>query len=230
MLIGVDEVGRGCLAGPVVACAFRFKFDPDKVKDLLKELEQRKGLKLTDSKLISAAKRQRWAEILPELGEFAIAESSVSEIDEVNILQASLLAMRRAVEKLMNSSGIGGKLESLETASPKKGDKDNADFLVLVDGNQKIPGLPVSVRQKTVVGGDSKIFEISAASILAKVYRDQLMSRISEEFPFFGWEKNKGYGSKDHLLAIQSHGVTSWHRKSFAGVKGIRAFGESKLP
>ncbi len=185
LLLGTDEVGRGCLAGPVVAAAV-----------VLPELESDSELagllaRLNDSKKLSPGTREELAEIIKEHCIYAIAEASVEEIETLNILQASFLAMKRAIEKL-----------SLPESS-----------LLLVDGNQKVRG--VELKQILVIGGDAISASIAAASVIAKVYRDKLMSKLASEFEHYKWDSNKGYGSKDHLEAIAEHGLSPWHRKKF---------------
>lgn len=180
-LIGVDEVGRGCLAGPVFAAAVIFR-----------EGEELKGL--TDSKLISEKRRNELAILIHGAHQVCIASASVEEIDQLNILNASLLAMRRAVEGLKVSVGH-----------------------VLVDGNKKIPGLVLP--QTTVVKGDLRVPVISAASIVAKVYRDQLMKDLSESYPGYGFEIHKGYSTAFHKKSIAENGPTQVHRRTFSGVK-----------
>ena len=185
-LIGTDEVGRGCLAGPVVAAAVN-------LEDLSAESQLAKALVgLDDSKKLSAVKREAISNSLKESCRFAIAEASVEEINAINILRASLLAMKRAISKL---------------------DCTKTGAVILVDGNQKIDF--VKQRQILVIGGDGISASIAAASVLAKVYRDNLMKNLHEEFPHYRWDSNKGYGSKDHRDAIQEHGLTAWHRKLF---------------
>lgn len=184
-LLGTDEVGRGCLAGPVVAVAVNL---PSISKsDDLHELLSR----LNDSKKLSAAAREELAEVLKKHCNYAVAEASVEEIDEINILQASFVAMNRAIDKLSVSNSS----------------------VVLVDGNQKVSRL--ELRQILVIGGDGISASIAAASIIAKVHRDKLMSELHNDFPHYNWFSNKGYGSKDHRDAIHQHGLTVWHRKSF---------------
>lgn len=179
-IAGVDEAGRGPLAGPVVAAAV-----------ILDPLHPITGLK--DSKQLTSAQRQRLhLEIKSHALCYQIAMASVEEIDEHNILQATLLAMKRAVEGL-----------------PFKPDE------VWVDGNQP-PKLSYPV--KTFVGGDALWDEISAASILAKVARDEIMVQYAERYPNYGFEKHKGYATKDHLSAIAQHGILDIHRRSFAPV------------
>ena len=179
---GVDEVGRGCLAGPVVAAAVILK----------------KGINLKilrDSKKISYKKREKIAEHIKQNSYFGIGVSSVEEIQDLNILQASLLSMKRAIDELK--------------IKPE---------LILVDGNFAPKGIK---NYKTIINGDEKIKEISAASIVAKVYRDRLMIRLSEKYSNYAWESNFGYGTKAHLDGLKKFGITSHHRKSFKPIHKI---------
>jgi ribonuclease HII len=177
---GVDEAGRGPLAGPVVAAAV-----------ILDELNPIHGL--NDSKKLSAKRREAlFDEIRARALCFAIAEASVQEIDEINILQATLLAMKRAVEALR--------------LPPK---------LVLVDGNR----LPIlSIRSEAIVQGDALVPAISAASILAKVHRDRLCEAMHQRYPVYGFDQHKGYGTAQHMAALQAHGPADCHRMTFAPV------------
>lgn len=177
---GVDEAGRGPLAGPVVAAAV-----------ILDELNPIHGL--NDSKKLSAKRREvLFDEIRARALCFAIAEASVQEIDEINILQATLLAMKRAVEALR--------------LPPK---------LVLVDGNR----LPIlSIRSEAIVQGDALVPAISAASILAKVHRDRLCEAMHQRYPVYGFDQHKGYGTAQHMAALQAHGPADCHRMTFAPV------------
>lgn len=181
-VIGVDEVGRGCLAGPVYAAAVIFK------SDALNE-------DVTDSKLISEERREELAELIFKEHHVGIGFASVEEIDELNILQASLLAMKRAVEALGVKGGH-----------------------VLIDGNMKIPNL-TGFEQTTIVKGDLRAPPISAASIVAKVTRDRIMKELSGKYPQYGFEAHKGYSTAVHMESIQTHGPCDLHRKSFSGVK-----------
>jgi ribonuclease HII len=177
---GVDEAGRGPLAGPVVAAAV-----------ILDELNPIHGL--NDSKKLTAKRREAlFDEIRARALCFAIAEASVQEIDEFNILQATLLAMRRAVEALR--------------LPPK---------LVLVDGN-RLPTL--SIRAEAIVQGDALVPAISAASILAKVHRDRLCEAMHQRYPVYGFDQHKGYGTAQHMAALQAHGPADCHRMTFAPV------------
>ena len=181
IIAGVDEAGRGPLAGPV--CAAAVVLDPE---------QPIAGL--ADSKKLSAKKREALEPVIKAKARaWAVAWGSVAEIDEINILQATLLAMRRAVE------GLGVKPD-----------------LVLVDGN-RAPHLNVPV--ETIVKGDAKVPAISAASILAKTARDRLMKEAAEKYPGYGFEVHAGYGTKRHLEAIAALGITPIHRRSFEPIK-----------
>jgi len=179
---GVDEVGRGCLAGPVVSAAVILKKGID-----LKLLK--------DSKKISFKKREEISEHIKKNSYYAIGIASVEEILNLNILQASLLSMSRAIEKLKIKPG-----------------------LTLIDGNFAPPGLK---NYKTIINGDEKIKVISAASIIAKVYRDRFMIKLSEKYSNYAWERNFGYGTKAHLEGLKNFGVTSHHRKGFKPIHKI---------
>jgi ribonuclease HII len=183
LMAGVDEVGRGPLAGPVVAAAV-----------ILHDRRTIRGL--NDSKLLQPEERERLdLEIRRRAICCSIAEASVEEIDRFNILRAALLAMRRAVEGLREQPSI-----------------------VLVDGNQR-PELGMPVR--TVVGGDAKVRAISAASIIAKVYRDRLLTALHDEHPQYGFHGHKGYSTPEHLAALREHGACKHHRRSFAPVREV---------
>lgn len=183
LLAGVDEAGRGPLAGPVVAAAV--------ILD-----DQQPIIGLADSKKLTARQRERlFDEIRAKALCCCIAEATVEEIDEINILQATMLAMRRAVEGLR-----------LKPA------------MVQVDGN-RVPLLKVPAQ--AIVKGDAKVQAISAASILAKVHRDRLCGQLHETYPQYGFDAHKGYPTADHVAAIKRHGVTPAHRRSFGPVKVV---------
>ena len=183
LMAGVDEAGRGPLAGPVVAAAV-----------ILDDLHPIAGL--NDSKKLTATRREKlFDEIRAKALCCSIAQASVQEIDELNILQATLLAMRRAVEGLR--------------LKPTK---------VLVDGNR----LPVlDVVAEAIVKGDALVPAISAASILAKVTRDRWCETLHQQFPHYGFNNHKGYGTAEHLLALREHGACPEHRRSFAPVRDV---------
>jgi ribonuclease HII len=181
LVAGVDEAGRGPLAGPVVAAAV-----------ILDELQPVRGL--ADSKALTAARRERlYHEICAKALCVCIAEASAEEIDRLNILQATLLAMQRAVQGLR--------------LAPKQ---------VLVDGN-RVPALNMPVQ--AIVRGDATVAAISAASILAKVHRDRLCLELHARFPDYGFDGHKGYPTPEHLAALQRHGPCAAHRRSFAPVR-----------
>ena len=179
---GVDEVGRGCLAGPVVSAAVILK----------------KGINMSllkDSKKISFKRREKIAEHIKCYSWHAIGIATVEEILNLNILQASLLSMKRAVNQLSVKPG-----------------------LTLIDGNFAPTGLR---NCRTIINGDERIKVISAASIIAKVYRDKFMIKLSKKFSNYAWERNFGYGTKAHLDGLKKFGVTSQHRKDFKPIHKI---------
>lgn len=186
---GVDEAGRGPLAGPVVAAAVI--------------LDPRQSIAgLADSKKLTARRREQlFDQIQDKALCCAIGQASVEEIDRLNILQATLLAMQRAVAGLR--------------LVPAR---------VLVDGN-RLPRLPMLA--EAIIGGDAKVPAISAASILAKVHRDRWCEQIDAEYPQYGFAAHKGYGTAAHLAALRQHGPTPWHRRSFAPVaQALRQAGQ----
>jgi ribonuclease HII len=183
-IAGIDEVGRGPLAGPVVAG----------VAVIDRTLAKRKLLRLIDdSKKLVREDREKAYEAMVASGcvRFAVGEASVEEIDSINILQATFLAMRRALLAMAEQPDI-----------------------VLIDGNQVPPQL--GCKAETIVGGDARSYSIAAASIFAKVTRDRGMARLAEAFPGYGWETNRGYGSAQHLAALEHLGPTPHHRMSFS--------------
>jgi ribonuclease HII len=179
LIAGIDEVGRGCISGPVVAAAVILP------KDFFDS-------RIKDSKLIKSLKKREEAEKIIKDNAIAwgIGASSSQEIDQINILQATFLAMKRAIDSL----------------------SIHPDFLY-VDGD-KFPGHK-GIPFETVIKGDSRIHSISAASILAKVHRDKLMRSIGLEYPDYLWEKNVGYGTSEHISVIKKIGLTKHHRKTF---------------
>ena len=195
IVCGVDEAGRGPLAGPVVAAAVIF--DPE--RPMIRGLD--------DSKALSARKRDElYDKIVERALAYCIASASVEEIDTFNILHATMLAMKRAVEGL--------------SVKPT---------LVKVDGN-RCPVL--SIRSEAIIGGDALVKSISAASILAKVTRDRMLLKLHQAFPVYGFDAHSGYGTPQHLAALREHGPCEHHRRSFAPVREAHArFGlKSALP
>jgi len=189
-LAGVDEVGRGSIAGPLVAAAV-----------VLPAVVELPGVR--DSKALSAAAREREAEAIRRTAlAWGVAFVSSRTVDAIDIRRATHAAMRRAVGRAVLRLGPAG--------------AEAGRLLVLVDGNDAIPGAPWT--QQTVVGGDRTSLAIAAASILAKTTRDRFMVRLAEEFPHYGFERHKGYGTEEHLRALERHGPCTWHRFSFAPV------------
>jgi len=183
IVAGVDEVGRGPLAGPVTAAAV--VLNPDRIPN-----------GLNDSKALTEKRRAALAEQIWEMAEVSVAHASVEEIDSLNILRASHLAMERAVAGL-----------------PRAPDH------LLIDGNLLPRG--ITIPAEAIIKGDARSLSISAASIVAKVCRDQIMVDLAQQHPGYGWETNAGYGSKSHMMALQNLGVTPFHRCSFKPVHNI---------
>lgn len=190
LILGVDEVGRGCIAGPVCAGVVIFRS------------ESKSNLnRYVDSKTINEEKREALALEIQTEHLSALGWATVEEVDELNIRQASLLAMKRAVDCLIQTKKI----------KPK-------DCVVLVDGRDIIPDLG-AFDQHSVIKGDQLVRQISAASIVAKVARDKFMKEFSVKHTEYGFEKHKGYGTELHRNAIKKFGITEQHRKTFGGVK-----------
>ena len=183
IIAGVDEVGRGSLIGPVYAAAV-----------ILKKSINRKLLK--DSKSLTKNKREIIALHIKKNSAWAIGKASTKEIEKLNILNASLLAMKRAIKKLKKKP-----------------------TLTLIDGN-KLPEIK-NYKLKSVIKGDQKIPSISAASIIAKVARDKLMKKMACKYKSYKWEINAGYGTKYHIKAIKKYGITEFHRKTFKPIHNI---------
>ncbi|MDY6412790.1 MAG: ribonuclease HII [Bacteroidales bacterium] len=184
---GCDEAGRGCLAGPVTAAAVILP--PDFSNELL-----------NDSKQLTEHQRDTLRPIIErEALAWAVAMVSPQEIDTINILRASFIAMHRALDQL--------------TVRPEH---------ILIDGNRFIPYSDIPFT--TIIKGDGKMMSIAAASVLAKTHRDEYMRRIALEYPHYGWEKNKGYPTRDHRAAIVAHGISPYHRKSFNLVGQLSLF------
>ena len=183
-IAGVDEVGRGSLIGPVYAAAV-----------ILNKSINRKLLK--DSKSLTKSNREILSKYIKENSIWAVGKASVKEIEKINILQASLLAMKRAIRKLKKKPTV-----------------------VFVDGN-KLPKIE-NYKLRAVIKGDQKMPSISAASIIAKVSRDKMITKLGKKFKGYYWDKNYGYGTRQHLKAIKNLGITSQHRKTFSPINKIK--------
>lgn len=193
LIAGVDEAGRGPWAGPVVAAAV--VFEPGSLTEILMT-------SLDDSKKLKAQSREALFDAIYAHGHVGVGRAEVDEIDEINILQATFLAMKRAIEGLPQTPDYA-----------------------LIDGN-KIPPLPCPA--EAIVKGDGKSLSIAAASIIAKVARDREMQKLSESFPGYGWERNMGYGTSEHKSALERLGVTDQHRKSYRPIINILSRQDSR--
>lgn len=200
---GIDEAGRGPLAGPVIAACVYIP-------------EEKQGLsfwaEIRDSKKLSAKKRDDLFLHINEHALCGIGQADVAEIDELNIHHATLLAMKRAYFAMTSSRRKPGSSSVHQEDPGLRRD----DVTILIDGKFTPPGLPVAATP--VIGGDGLHLPIAAASILAKVTRDRIMAALHEKYPAYGWAKNAGYGTPEHLEALKIHGVTIHHRRSFSPV------------
>ncbi len=198
LVFGVDEVGRGPWAGPVMAacvCWPNLEIDADL------------AAQINDSKKLSSAKRaQLYDRILQSNAIIGVGQAEVAEIDSMNILQATFLAMKRALKQV-------------------EGQGYRVDYC-LIDGN-RLPNW--EWRSQTVIKGDATSLSIAAASIVAKVLRDRLMAELGEQYPFYAWEKNAGYGTKDHIDGLKKYGVSPYHRKSYAPIKAFLSESNEKV-
>jgi ribonuclease HII len=199
-IIGVDEVGKGCLAGPVVAacCSLDLK--------MLSRLKPKEKNLIRDSKTLSSTQRKRILGVLESLAvEYHIGMGTVEEIETLGLNKATFIAMNRALAKC-----------SIQYDT------------VLIDGKLKIPDL--AVKQVPIVKGDFHCFSIAAASIIAKEARDHFMRQVARDFPHYGFAANVGYGTREHLHAINKHGICHWHRRSFAPIKLVDGDHSTILP
>lgn len=188
-ILGVDEAGRGPGAGDVFAACVCFDLEN---KELIENLK-----KLNDSKKLSSNVRNELYKTIVANSIYSINQASVAEIDKYNILNATFIAMEKSVKNVVSQLNI----------------QDVNDVFILVDGNKKIKNMDLNMT--SIVKGDSKSASVAAASILAKVSRDNYMIKLDEEYPNYNWKKNKGYLTKEHLNAIDKYGMVKYHRKSF---------------
>jgi len=196
VLVGVDEVGRGSLIGPVVAGACVLPEELTTAQhDLLRDLN--------DSKKLTPVRRQQLAEVLPQIARTGIGAASAAEIETLNIHFASLLALYRAYHNLCEQTGWAC---------------DQSHHYLLVDGRARIPDVPVT-RQQTVIKGDGQSAVIAAASVLAKHHRDTWVLKVAAEYPQYGWQTNMGYATPAHQQALIAYGPTPWHRSGFRPVQ-----------
>jgi len=203
IIAGIDEVGRGPLAGPVMAAVCVMK----DVRDFYSDYADEEWRRVRDSKLLSEKQRTEAFQFVKENFFVGVGESSPETIDRINILQATFLAMKKAVTAL----------ESVIDKTDVYSDAER--MMILIDGNQLIPNF--TREQMCVAKGDQIVKSIAAASIIAKVTRDTFMMRCDEKYPEYGFAQHKGYGTKIHMEALQKYGATEIHRKTFKPVKNV---------
>ena len=243
-IIGTDEVGRGPLCGPVVACAAMYRGDEFPELNSESELsseERKKWDLIRDSKKLSEKQREDIFDFIGEYFHLGIGLCDHETIDRINILEASFLAMKKAIQELMrnverethnkiqetclpdrqarNKFQTNGNNQNPNTKENLKSRIYNPKSIILVDGNKVIPNL--SMEQYAVIGGDKLVKSISAASIVAKVTRDRMMKEFALLYPQYGMERHMGYGTKVHMEALLKHGPCPIHRKSFAPVRRL---------
>ena len=248
-VIGVDEAGRGPLAGPVVACAVTLRNNQDTItnhqtnsNDQYSNNQNEEKLQTTnyklqttkmwslvrDSKKLSEKQREKVFDFIHENFHVGVGLCNHETIDRINILEASFLAMKKAVVSLKREMTNDKLQMTNQSASWRTNTNDkelkntkyeirDTKYIILVDGNKQIPNF--SMEQKAVVGGDKIVKSISAASIVAKVTRDRIMLEMHAKYPEYGFDKHKGYGTKMHMDALSEHGPCEIHRQSFAPVK-----------
>jgi ribonuclease HII len=209
IIIGIDEAGRGPLAGPVVACAatvrnFQFPISNFQSNPNNKIFNDKNWELIRDSKTLSEKQRERIYDFICENFHVGVGICDHHTIDRINILEASFLAMKKALADLERSDLKPAKVRPLKK-------------IILLDGNKKIPNL--SQEQRAIVSGDKIVKSISAASIIAKVTRDRIMIEMHDKYPQYQFDRHKGYGTKLHMVSLQKYGPCEIHRKSFAPVK-----------
>ena len=216
IVIGIDEAGRGPLAGPVVACAVAYKCHPELVSgsmnkdEILKQVQDDKNKiqndkkwdLIKDSKMLSEKQRENLFDFIQDNFYVGVGICNHKTIDRINILEATFLAMKEAIVSLSRNI---------------KHEEWNKNKIILLDGNKNISNL--SIEQKCIIGGDKLVKSISAASIIAKVTRDRIMKEMHEKYPQYNFLQHKGYGTKLHMDALKKFGPCEIHRKSFAPVK-----------
>ncbi|MGB3072845.1 MAG: ribonuclease HII [Candidatus Moraniibacteriota bacterium] len=203
--IGIDEAGRGPLAGPVVAAAVLLKNFESRISNLEKEENEKLWKLVRDSKKLSEKQREQAYLFVRDQFHIGVGIISAETIDRVNILQATFLAMRSAISELRR------------ILNQELGIKGEEKLVLLIDGNQKIPN--TSLAQEAIVDGDGLVTSIAAASIIAKVTRDRLIILADHEYPAYGFARHKGYGTREHMDALRKYGPTPIHRKSFRPVQ-----------
>lgn len=223
LIIGIDEVGRGPLAGPVVAAAAALKLSEGSIIEASKAQPSELWDLIRDSKTLSEKQRDKIFNFIQENFHIGIGICDHKIIDRVNILEASFLAMKGAITDLSSKLKVQNSIRRGGQSKTKNWQKECAGHsmfvsrrILLVDGNKTIPNL--SMEQKAIIAGDKLVKSISAASIAAKVTRDRLMQGMHEKYPQYGFDRHMGYGTKAHLDALQKYGPCEIHRRSFTPV------------
>ncbi|MFA4817181.1 MAG: ribonuclease HII [Parcubacteria group bacterium] len=211
-IIGIDEAGRGPLAGPVVASAVCFK-----TSDVFIGLRHPMSKLIRDSKMLSEKQRESLFDFIHEYFHVGVGICDHKTIDRINILEATFLAMKAAVTDLKKARKRFDQASRFNLRIAKGYIKVEPRMIILLDGNKKIPNL--SIEQKAIVNGDKFVKSISAASIVAKVTRDRIMREMHEKFPQYNFAQHKGYGTKLHFEMLEKNGPCEIHRQSFAPVK-----------
>lgn len=227
-VIGIDEAGRGPLAGPVVACAAALKISstipifghPSSVEEGMGEVLAKKFNLIRDSKLLSEKQREKIFDFITDNFHVGVGICDHRTIDRINILEASFLAMKAALTDLkskIKNQKLKLQFKNQNELLDTKYQIPDTKFIILIDGNKKIPNL--SMEQKAIVNGDEIVKSISAASIVAKVTRDRLMRKMHEKYPQYNFAQHKGYGTKLHFAMLEKHGPCEIHRRSFRPVR-----------
>ena len=236
IIIGVDEAGRGPLAGPVIAAAvllrnFEFRISNFESNPNKKISNDKNWDLIKDSKKLSAKQRESAVDLIQKNFYVGVGSCDHKTIDRINILQATFWAMRKAIASLMRGISksqpclpagrfpISNKIPNFNNKKNTKYQIPNTKYIALVDGNKTIPNL--KIKQQAIVKGDDKIFSIAAASIIAKVTRDRWMLKMHRKYPCYGFDKHKGYGTKNHLQNLEKYGPSAIHRLSFRPIKKI---------
>ncbi|OGI16554.1 MAG: ribonuclease HII [Candidatus Moranbacteria bacterium RIFCSPHIGHO2_02_FULL_40_12b] len=229
-VIGIDEAGRGPLAGPVVASAVAYKFfntapacgHPSLIKEGMGEVLAKEFNLIRDSKMLSEKQREKIFDFILENFYVGVGICDHKTIDRINILEASFLAMKAALTSLKSKiKNQNAKLQfkNQNDLSNTKYQIPDTRYIILVDGNKVIPNL--SIEQRAIVNGDKIVKSISAASIIAKVTRDRLMREMHKKYPNYCFDRHKGYGTRQHFAMLRKHGPCEIHRRSFAPVKKL---------
>lgn len=221
VVVGIDEAGRGPLAGPIVACAVGLR-NNQLPRCNNQDLNLRNWELIRDSKTLSYKQREKLFDFIHENFYVGVGICDHETIDRINILEASFLAMKKAINDLLRKSNFQSSISNFQSNTKNQNTKhktQEAKYIILLDGNRPIPNF--SREQRAIVNGDKLIKSISAASIIAKVTRDRIMLEMHEKYPQYDFAKHKGYGTKTHLERLAAHGPCEIHRKSFEPIRKL---------